>query len=289
MIDNSSSMTDAQNRLLQTFPGIMNVLKELPGGLPDLHVAVISQDMGAGVGIQNCVNFGHNAEFQYTARAPCTATTLQNGATFIVDSGGAKNYTAPDISDVFTCIAALGAERCGLEQQLAVNQHARWGRTASFPPAENQGFLRPDAVLAIVMITNEDDCSARQGANSALFGTQPPTPSRVRSVQPASFRCNEFGHLCNGVAPPRDAPTGSVTDRVPLQNCVSNEASPYLTPVATLVSQIKSLKIDPSNQILVFALAGAATPYAVRWSPGANHHRGPGRSSSRRVAPTPPA
>src|SRR5437868_1798050 len=73
------------------------------------------------------------------------------------------------------------------------------GRGAA--PAENQGFLRQDALLAIVMVTNEDDCSARAGIQ--LYDTS--SNQSVNSVlgPPSNFRCNEFGHLCNGARPPR--------------------------------------------------------------------------------------
>src|SRR4051794_8991113 len=75
MIDNSSSMRLSQTNLLNNFPTFMNVLKGLPGGLPNIHVAVISQDVGAGDGsIAGCASDNNNASggdmgiFQYTAR-----------------------------------------------------------------------------------------------------------------------------------------------------------------------------------------------------------------------------
>ena len=87
------------------------MLEGLPDGLPNVHIAVISSDMGAGVGINACVNFGNNGVFQYTAHSSpqgvtpvftCTDTTLQGGATFIVNDNGTANYTAP----IATCSSA---------------------------------------------------------------------------------------------------------------------------------------------------------------------------------------
>ena len=163
MIDNSSSMRLSQNNLLANFPTFMNVLKALPGGLPNIHVAVISQDVGAGDGsIAGCTSDSGNAGggdmgiFQYTARGTCTSTTLQPNATYISNVGGVANYSATDISTVFSCIAALGETGCGFEHQFASVLRAL-GADGSPAPAENQGFLRSDALLAIVMVTNEDD------------------------------------------------------------------------------------------------------------------------------------
>ena len=38
-----------------------------------------------------------------------------------------------------------------------------------------------------------------------------------------------------------------------------------LTPVATLVAQLRALKPDPDGQIMVSAIAGPTTPYTVHW------------------------
>ena len=49
MIDDSPSMLQLQTKLLANFPVCMNVLKSLPMGVPDGHIAVVSQDTGAGI------------------------------------------------------------------------------------------------------------------------------------------------------------------------------------------------------------------------------------------------
>ncbi len=263
MVDNSSSMRLQQANLTTNFPMFMDALKALPGGLPNIHVAVISADMGAGDGsIAGCdTTGGDNGIFQYTARGTCTATNLQAGHTYISNVGGVANYTG-DISNVFTCIATLGEQGCGFEHQFASVLRAL-GADGKPAPLENQGFLRPDALLAIVMLTNEDDCSSRGPAN--LFDAT--TNIRLTSAlgPPANFRCNEFGHLCNGVPPVREAPNNDVTAMVPQTNCTSAECGGMLIPVAEFVARIKALKTAPSSEILVAALAGPSTPYTVTW------------------------
>ncbi|HEY5449334.1 MAG TPA: vWA domain-containing protein [Polyangia bacterium] len=263
MVDNSSSMRLQQANLTTNFPMFMDALKALPGGLPNIHVAVISADMGGGTGdIAGCDSTGgDNGIFQYTARGTCTATNLQAGHTYISNVGGVANYTG-DISNVFTCIATLGEQGCGFEHQFASVLRAL-GADGKPAPLENQGFLRPDALLAIVMLTNEDDCSARGPAN--LFDAT--TNIRLTSAlgPPANFRCNEFGHLCNGVPPVREAPNDDVTAMVPQMNCTSAECGGMLIPVAEFVARIKALKTAPSSEILVAALAGPSTPYTVTW------------------------
>ena len=76
--------------------------------------------MGAGDGSVDSCNStgGKKGIFQYTARGTCTATDLQQGATYISDIAGPRNYTG-NLEDVFTCIAALGEGGCGFEHQFA--------------------------------------------------------------------------------------------------------------------------------------------------------------------------
>jgi len=264
MVDNSSSMRLSQANLDTNFPMFMDVLKSLPGGLPNIHVAVVSSDMGAGDGsIAGCsASGGDNGIFQYTPRGTCTATTLQTGATYISNVGGVANYTATDISTVFSCIAALGESGCGFEHQFASILRAL-GADGQAAPLENQGFLRSDALLAIVMITNEDDCSARAG--SPLYDAAVNVNIGSQLGPPQNFRCNEFGHVCNGAPPPRQAPNQDVAAMVSLQNCTSSECDGQLTPVGEFVARIKALKANPATEILMAAITGPATPYTVTW------------------------
>src|SRR6187549_461709 len=109
LVDDSSSMRLSQANLERNFPTFMTTLQNAPQGLPNLHVAVISSDMGAGDGsVASCDSSGgKNGIFQYTPRGSCATNPLQAGATYIIDSGGQKNYTG-QLADAFTCIAALG-------------------------------------------------------------------------------------------------------------------------------------------------------------------------------------
>ena len=87
LIDDSSSMRLAQANLERSFPAFMTRLRTAPLGLPNIHVAVISSDMGAGDGsVAGCdTTGGKQGIFQYTARGTCTATGLQAGSTYISD------------------------------------------------------------------------------------------------------------------------------------------------------------------------------------------------------------
>src|SRR4051794_17276669 len=120
LIDDSSSMKLSQDNLRRNFPTFMTALKNLPGGLPNVHIAIASSDMGAGDQvIGGCETIGgKNGIFQFAPRGDCTSTGLADKATFISDVNGVRNYTG-SLEDVFTCMAALGQSGCGFEHQFA--------------------------------------------------------------------------------------------------------------------------------------------------------------------------
>jgi hypothetical protein len=259
MVDNSSSMIPLQAKLTMNFPVFMNVLKGLPGGLPNVHIGVVSSSMGAGrnPSVDHCMPGGDQGIFQSAKLGTtCAAGSLNAGQNYIINVNGAPNYTG-DISDAFSCIAALGDGGCGFEHQFESVLRSL-GADGAAAPAQNAMFLRPDAFLAIILITNEDDCSAPP--NSDLFDSTSQTVSDpLGPLQ--SYRCNEFGHLCGGKAPPR-TPAGP-TDLS--GTCVSAEDGRLLR-VTDVVTAMKQLKPDPTK-ILVAAIAGPPSPYIVDLGP----------------------
>ena len=221
MIDDSRSMELNQASLIANFPILMSTLRSFPGGLPNLHVAVVTSDLGAGpeTAYGGCTPGGKGGIFR-TSPAGCMGPT----GSFIDESNNeaTKNYPGT-IDDAFACIANVGTSGCGFEHQLA-SPAVALGFNGSIPAA-NVGFLRPDAFLAVAFITNEDDCSAPPNTRCSI----PCSFLQSSALGPPLFRCNEFGHLCGGVAPPRNGTT-PVTITA---DCHSNETGGLLYPVGT--------------------------------------------------------
>ena len=264
MMDDSQSMLALTSKLLLEFSAFTDVLQNLPGGLPNLHLGVVSSDLGAGpeTTITECAIGGDQGQLQdqvglgtgEAGGTGCTSTGLNAGEHFLSNVNGQANYdTTMGIPAVFSCIASLGDHGCGFEHQLQSVVRAL-NADGQGLPSKNAGFLRPGARLLIVLVTNEDDCSATP--TTGLFS---PTSRNVADpLGPLqSYRCNEFGHLCKGAPPPR-----AMAATFNPGECVSAESSGRLIPVATIASQIKSLKTDPSL-IMVAAIAGPVDPYAV--------------------------
>ena len=143
MIDDSPSMLPLQTKLLANFPVFMNVLKDLPMGLPDVHIAVVSSEHGRRpvrpASVPLSVWRRSRAIPVSADAAPARRRRSMPGQTFLQASNNqtVKNYTG-DISDAFTCIAQLGDQGCGFEGQLKSvrwaldpEQHARHQRRVS--------------------------------------------------------------------------------------------------------------------------------------------------------------
>src|SRR5262249_2987302 len=148
---------------------------------------------------------------------------------------GNVNYMG-QLPDVFTCLAAVGETGCGFQQPLAAVARA-FGIDGRPMPDESRGFLRPEAFLYVLIVTAEADCSIPSGG--ILFDTKSNATLDSRLGPPTHYRCNEFGHVCGGVMPPRLAPNGSVNDvSTLLYPCVSAEDAGMLMPVAKFVQQL---------------------------------------------------
>ena len=260
MIDDSPSTADKQNNLKQNFPAFINALSSLPGGLPNLHLGVVTSDLGTsatedptpgpsiGSGPGACTGHGKNGVLQ-TFGAPVTG----NFVTDIKNPDGSRmtNYTGT-LADAFSAMASAGSAGCGFEQPLEAIRLALDPATTA-----NAGFLRPSAALAIIVLTDEDDCSA---SHTALFGTDTTTLGPLQS-----FRCTRFGVTCDQ--------GGSTTDAMnqPGQKvaCHDNTSGTYLTDVARYATYIKGLKSSPTS-IVFGAIVGPPDPFAVelRTPPG---------------------
>jgi hypothetical protein len=265
MVDDSPSMAPLQVKLAASFSRFAAVLAALPGGTPDLHLGVVSSSMGAGRNpdVSLCPPGGDKGRLQ---NAPVGATCANVALTdrYLAAHADATtgalvtNFGAASLADAFSCIAPLGEQGCGFEHQMASVLRALGADGAAAPP-ENAGFLRPDALLAVVLVTNEDDCSAPP--DSDLFdSTSTLVSDPLGPLQ--SYRCNEFGHRCGGKAPPRTPEAGPVDLS---GTCVSAEDG-RLVKVSAFATALKALKSDPALVSLA-AITGAPSPYVVNWGP----------------------
>jgi len=279
MIDDSSGMTSMQAKLATQIPTFIAALGKLPNGLPNIHIAVVSSDLGApgDSTTVTCTTSGDQGLFRLSPS--CTSSTLAAGDTYLSNVGGTANYTG-NLADVLACITPLGDTGCGFGHQLGSIARAL-GADGAPAPARNAGFLRPGADLAIIILSDADDCSAPPTTD--LYSLNGGKNNIANGLGPmARYRCNEFGHLCIDPAgdpqrliqPPETAPTDAqgtpAAPTLTLTDCESLDTDGLLTPVSDLVSGIKALKADPDSQIFVGAIVAPTSPYTVDWVPPVN-------------------
>lgn len=257
IIDNSASTSEKQANLARNFPRMIEAMRspKLNNRIPNVHIGVISTDLGAGsYSLPSCeVSGGDLGRLQSKPRVPGCVPPSKPYIEYI---DGVTNINNPSIIDpvekvkqAFSCIAELGDGGCGFEMPLEA------ARRALDPKLNlNPGFLRRGAPLALVFLTDEDDCSA---AKPQLF--DPAQSGLADPLGPlTSFRCFEFGVAC-ATCPGGDCSRTSVGPR---QAC--RPAHDWLHKVEDYVTFFERLK--PPGQVMVFAVAGPAAPVEVQLS-----------------------
>jgi hypothetical protein len=260
VIDDSPSMLDKQANLVANFPAFINVLASLPGGLPNLHLGVVSTDLGTKgseapplttsvgqVGQGGCSMSGKAGNL-LTSGAAVTGTFISD----IKQGDGSRlrNYTG-SLDAVFGQMARLGAGGCGFEQPLSAMKAALDNNPA------NAGFLRPSALLGVVFLTDEDDCSIR---TPTMFAPESPSLGPLQS-----FRCTRFGVTCSvgGTTPDQMNQVGAKS------GCTGSVGNQFMTDVAPFRTFLTSLKGD-TRLIVTASIMGPTTPFAteLRTPPG---------------------
>jgi hypothetical protein len=203
VLDNEASTVDHQINLRLALPTMFATLAL--DGPPDLHLAAVTPDMGSssvngigspiGSGVGACFGTGDNGLF-FMDR-------------FATDPGGLKQ------------LFAVGSNGCGFQQPLAAMR-------AAFANPNNVGFRRPEAALAVIVLADEDDCSA---LDPSLFD-----PANATLGALSHFRCAQFGLTC---AEP------DMTNPGPRTNCVPKTDSTLIEDPADFIDVLRGQSSDP--------------------------------------------
>jgi hypothetical protein len=149
VIDNSGSMAEEQTSLLASFSGFVAGIQAELGSADSYHVGVITTDA-----------YANNAPGCNTLGALVTQTGGDSaaGQDCLPFSSGARylDDTEPDLEAKFSCIAQVGVSGSGDEIQ-AQSGYTAVSPAMNAPGACNDGFIRDDALLVVVIITDEED------------------------------------------------------------------------------------------------------------------------------------
>jgi hypothetical protein len=243
VVDNSAGMTEAQVALARQLPRMVEVLVTgdldpridgdrdgatdehgddfMPVG--DLHVGVVTADMGAG-GFPDATcaepNFGDNGILQTETRssAPECARPYP---TFLEYRARDGESGLPDVATAAGCLVQAGSSGCEWQQPLDALLKAitpsdcddpectfAMGSPGNEAPfGRNAGFRRFHGALIVVVLTNEDDCSA---SDPWSFSDEPIDP------ESRAARCVRSPEALHPITRYRDALHGSFFYRQPL-------------------------------------------------------------------------
>jgi len=228
VIDNSPSMSPKQKVLAAAIPQFIAAIEDTRS---DYHVGIVTTDLGFNTpdGTTTGVQFpGTKIAACNTAAGddgvlqnqPCTSrsglsseaaaacATLcpdpkylpQGGARYISKFDGVSNVPSKlmggkDVGPqlAFQCLSLVGDAGCGVEQPLEAAKRALDNHRA-----DNKGFNRGSSVLAVIFITDEDDCSVPP-LNRALLNPATPNATSASCASPAQEvdgQCYSIDYRC---------------------------------------------------------------------------------------------
>jgi hypothetical protein len=176
VVDNSGSMEEEQSNLASNFPMFAQLLKTytVSNGQPlDFRIAVTTTgrdvnyqiDLGSGFGTFPQSEQGENGAFQNNCNN--TKRWLDN--------------TDTNLEQTLACRANVGTGGPSIEMPLLMS---KWSLAERVTDNTNTGFVRDDALLAIVVLTDEDDASTTEdNFTMDATGTSPTNWNPADQVQ----------------------------------------------------------------------------------------------------------
>lgn len=185
VIDNSGSMQDEQANLIGAFPLFIQTIQDTLVNAQDYHIMAIGTDNGQNTGLSSsCINgvctctpapvcclnacngFATSCNGFPCDNLPISACDTQYGTGKLFDQDGVSceldgelrymTATQANIETAFQCVANVGTYGSGAEKPM----QAMLAATADMNNSAggcNEGFLRDDAILVVVFITDEED------------------------------------------------------------------------------------------------------------------------------------
>lgn len=159
VIDDSHSMAQEQSNLAANFPKVIDVINQYrtKGG------AALDYRLGV-------VTTGKTMNFTLWASPTSETLSTQHGKDGHLQQtcGMTRRFIERNDSDVsqqFACLAEVGTS--GPSWEMPLDAGIRMPLADRIADGSNAGFLRDDALLAVVILADEDDCSIK--SNQAIY------------------------------------------------------------------------------------------------------------------------
>lgn len=293
VVDNSSSMGEEQGALATAIEELIEVLD---GATPpvDYRIAVTTTDDGNPWCVSTEPEEGSFVSLSCLSRAPnfvfngietidafgiacsdaCMLATLDLPEPWVdvQNISGATNVPGDEVVATLQCMLPQGIDGCGYEQPLESMRKAIVRSTTS--GNDEFGFRRTGALLAVAIVTDEEDCSYNDNYESIFL----PEGNRAfwsdpDAVTPTSAVCWNAGVSCSG--------TDCVTADFDVNgNEISDPDAAVLWPMSRYVDLLES------EGSYVVALDGVSSDSSVTYQEAADpdfqrsYGIGPGCESS---------
>ncbi|MBT8491728.1 MAG: hypothetical protein KJO07_01600 [Deltaproteobacteria bacterium] len=143
VVDDSYSMYEEQSNLAQNFPKFLEIIDNYinsAGSFLDYRLAVTT------TGVNTAENNSSGMDGAFRAGCGLEVPYVQR--------------TDFDVADTFACRAAVGVDGPAVEMPVLATELALSERIVD---GTNGDFLRDDALLAVIILTDEDDCASYDG------------------------------------------------------------------------------------------------------------------------------
>ncbi len=275
VVDNSLSMELEQANLAEQFPSLIQSLLNpainpetgKPDHVPahDLHIGVISTDMGTGgYSVSTCSDSidGDDGVLQHTPN-PLIAGCDSAYSTYLSYYSDEPDVALVDKMAVdFGCIATLGTDGCGFEQQFKAARKA----LTTHASGANAGFLRPDSILTILFVTDEEDCSVAPDHEEIFDLTR-------TDLGDVNLRCFQHPYMVQTVdeyvesfrtlrEDPDDLVLGFIVGVPPVNVCQGDEEGEGVDLEACLALTEMQEGIDPTHMTQLLPACSTSDGYA---------------------------
>ncbi|TPV94687.1 MAG: VWA domain-containing protein [Myxococcales bacterium FL481] len=295
VIDNSGSMGEEQGKLAENFQNFIEVLED-PDVKANYRIGVTTTDVfnpqcGTSTSPENGkLQFsscrarendfifdpgGQNVDkFEEACTNTCehdvidvipTATEVDNDKDerrWLENQEGTLNVEDITATEAFQCIGPQGINGCGFESQLEAMYMAL--RLSDDAQSQQYGFIRQDAILAVVHVTDEGDCSFNKDYQEIFTDQESPFWHEDAGTRAYSSICFNAGVKCTG-------------DGAPYSDCVSqnydvdgdetnDEDEAVLHPISRYIDQLNGLeaekkKNNQNQEVIVSVLGGVPEGY----------------------------
>lgn len=190
VVDDSASMEQEQAILADALPDTLAAFRDAAHAPRSVQIGVVTTDLGAGgVTLPTCETASGRDGVLQTVGADLVGC-LRAYPPFLRFLPGAPSSSPDATGQDLRCLTTRGTGGCGFEQPFEAALKALTPSTSATTfmmgtrgqgDGANYGFLRDGSILAIVVLSDEDDCSA---AEPGLF--EPGNPAYSSSL---NLRC----------------------------------------------------------------------------------------------------